>query len=131
MKRKIIKIIEKEGILGNESPSNSSEIVGLIGLKQVREWIQFKNLEQEAELELHTLFPKQRDLRQKAVSLLRDLSHNPMKQAQIIEQLFDDDKRAASRFLGQLEAYHYISRTYDGKEKIVVLGGETFGNKME
>jgi uncharacterized membrane protein len=87
----------------------------------VKEAITTKRLAEDMELELSELFPKQSDLKHKAVQLLLDLSeHGPRNQIQLSEDL-ELNSYTTSRILSKLEQHNYIKRTRAGNDKIVNL----------
>ena len=88
----------------------------------VRKWITLEQQEKDMELELMTIFPKQKELRKLSVILLRKLREKgPISQSKIANEIFDGAKMKCSRVLDRLEAWNYIKREWKGKEKIVSL----------
>ena len=94
--------------------------LNIITLENVRQWITLDQLVKDMELELMTIFPKEREHRILSVKLLRLLREKgPLTQSQITKEIFDGAAMKASRVLGKLEAWGYIKRERKGKDKIV------------
>jgi hypothetical protein len=90
--------------------------------ENVRQWISLEQLVQDMELELATMFPKEKDYRRAAVIVLKRLSEEGfITQTQIAKEVFDGSEMKASRLLNRLEAWNYIRRERKGKEKVVSL----------
>ena len=92
----------------------------------VKKWITLEQLEKDMELELMTVFPKQKELRKQSVILLQLLREkNELTQPQITEQVFNNAKMKCSRVLDKLEAWNYIQRSWgstkEARVKIVKL----------
>jgi GTPase SAR1 family protein len=96
--------------------------VDVVKPENIREWITLNQLIEDAELDLMTIFPKEREHRMLSIQTLKLLSEKgPLPQQQIVEEVFDGAKMKASRVLNKLETYQYIKRERRGKEKIVSL----------
>lgn len=111
----------------NSSPTSSSS--SFITLNDIQQWITTQQLIKDMELELSGLFPKQKELRNYSVILLRKLQETRyVEQSILIQQVFGADTAAAmkgSRTLEKLEAYGYITRQcHDNNRKTVSLNGE-------
>jgi GTPase SAR1 family protein len=89
----------------------------------VRQWITVGQLIKDMELELMTIFPKEKELRVLSVKLLTLLREKgPLPQSVIVKEVFDGAKMKASRVLTKLESWQgYIKRERRGKEKLVCL----------
>jgi predicted transcriptional regulator len=88
----------------------------------VKQWIGLDQLVKDMELELMTIFPKERENRILSVKLLKRLMESgPLTQSEVAEEVFDGAEMKASRVLGRLESWNYIKRERRGKDKIVSL----------
>ena len=84
-----------------------------------------ERLDEDMELELVELFPKQSELRLRAVRLLFLLEESgPKRQNELSEEL-GMQPYEMTRLLEKLEFHHYITRRREGKDKIVSLWAET------
>ena len=87
----------------------------------VKTTITTERLAEDMELELSELFPKQSELRLKAVQLLLHLQESgPKKQTQLTKDL-NLEPYKLSRILEKLELHKYVKRKRDGIDKIVSL----------
>jgi hypothetical protein len=99
-----------------------SKDINTITPDYVTQWITLDQLVKDMELELMTMFPKEKENRVLSVKLLRRLRENgPLTQSQITEKVFDGAKMKASRVLAKLEAWNYIKRERKGKENVISL----------
>ena len=90
--------------------------------EHVKQWIGLDQLVKDMELELMTIFPKERENRILSVKLLKRLMESgPLTQSEVAEEVFDGAEMKASRVLGRLESWNYIKRERRGKDKIVSL----------
>jgi hypothetical protein len=93
-----------------------------ITLENVNNWISLDQIVKDMELELLTIFPKERENRICSVKLLRLLRQKgPLSQSKIAEEIFEGAIMRTSRVLDKLESWGYIKRERSGKEKIVSL----------
>jgi len=91
----------------------------------VNEWIGVEQVEKDMELELMTIFPKEKVLRYSTVKLLQLLRQKgPLPQSQIVDEVFEGAEMQASRVLKQLEICGYVNREWGGNSKIVSLNLE-------
>jgi DNA-binding MarR family transcriptional regulator len=96
------------------------DIKGPIDTTIVKE-VTVERLSEDMEVELAELFPKQSDLRLRAVRLLMRLEEpGPRKQTDLAEELGMEDY-ATSRLLARLELHRYIARRREGTDKLVSL----------
>jgi len=94
---------------------------GPIDATVVKEAVTVERLVEDMERKLAELFPKQSDLRLKAVRLLMHLEESgPKKQTELAEEL-GMEGYAMSRLLAKLELHRYIIRRREGTDKIVAL----------
>jgi energy-coupling factor transporter ATP-binding protein EcfA2 len=94
----------------------------IIDTQQVNDWIGLNEVIKDMELELMTIFPKERENRILTVKVLAYLrAHGPTTQSEITQEIFDDAAMKASRVLDRIESWGYIKRERVGKEKIVKL----------
>jgi DNA-binding MarR family transcriptional regulator len=99
----------------------SSKPRGPIDLETVKNVVSDERLAEDMGLELVELFPKQSDLRLRAVRLLMHLQESgPKRQTELTEEL-GMEAYAMSRLLAKLELHRYILRRRDGTDKIVGL----------
>jgi energy-coupling factor transporter ATP-binding protein EcfA2 len=94
----------------------------VISVEDVNQWITEDQIVKDMELELMTIFPKEREnrvLSVKVFSLLREKGALP--QSKIAEEIFEGALMKTSRVLDRLESWGYIKRERSGKEKIVSL----------
>ena len=92
-----------------------------INPETVKTAITTERLAEDMELELSELFPKQSELRLKAVQLLLHLQESePKRQTQLTQDL-DLEPYKLSRLLEKLEQHKYVKRKRDGIDKIVNL----------
>jgi len=104
----------------DQYPTGSHNIT--ITAENVRDRIGLNQLAADMELELATIFPKEKECRLASVIVLRRLSEEgTLTQSQITEQVFDGAEMKASRVLNRLEAWNYIKRQRKGKVKVVSL----------
>jgi len=90
--------------------------------EHITEWITLDQLIKDMELELMTMFPKEKEhrvLSVKTLQLLREKGSLP--QSEIIQEIFDGATVKASRVLNRLESWNYLKRERQAKEKIVSL----------
>jgi hypothetical protein len=93
-----------------------------ITVENVNQWITLDQLIKDMELELMTIFPRERENRVLSVKLLRLLrERGPINQSNITQEVFDGALMKASRVLDRLESWGYIKRERTGKEKTVTL----------
>jgi len=89
--------------------------------EMVKTTITTEHLAEDMELELSELFPKQSELRLKAVQILLHLQESgPKRQTQLTKDL-DLEPYKLSRLLEKLELHKYVKRKRDGIDKIVNL----------
>jgi hypothetical protein len=93
-----------------------------ITLENVSNWISLDQIIKDMELELMTIFPKERENRVLSVKLLTLLREKgALPQSKIAEEIFEGALMKTSRVLDRLESWGYIKRERSGKEKIVSL----------
>jgi hypothetical protein len=96
--------------------------ITVISRENVNSWISLDQIVKDMELELMTIFPKERENRISSVKLLRLLRQKgPLSQSKIAEEIFEGATMRTSRVLDKLESWGYIKRERSGKEKIVSL----------
>ena len=78
-------------------------------------------LVEDFEQELKNVFPRNRELRKKTVSIIRGLSVKPKQQKYISQTFFEAHPLECSRVLSALESWGYIERRFVNREKIVSL----------
>jgi hypothetical protein len=97
---------------------NCSEV---IDEKTVRKAIPLERLAEDMELEFVGLFPQHSELRILAVRLVMYLQENgPQKQSRLVRE-FDVEQFTMSRALCKLESSRHVTRSREGKVKIVSL----------
>lgn len=95
------------------------EGINTITVEHVKKWISLEQLMKDMELELMDIFPKNKELRKKAVIVLQTLQEKgKIDQPSITEEIFDGNKMQASRVLNALESYGYISCRYENRVKV-------------
>jgi DNA-binding MarR family transcriptional regulator len=87
----------------------------------VKTTITTERLAEDMELELSELFPKQSELRLKAVQLLLHLQESGLKKQTQLTKDLDLEPYKLSRLLEKLELNKYVKRKRDGIDKIVNL----------
>jgi uncharacterized Zn finger protein (UPF0148 family)/energy-coupling factor transporter ATP-binding protein EcfA2 len=93
-----------------------------ISAEDVNKWITDDQIIKDMELELLTIFPKERENRVLSVKVLRLLREKgALPQSKIAEEIFEGALMKASRVLDRLESWSYVKRERSGKEKIVSL----------
>jgi hypothetical protein len=96
-----------------------------ISCKEVDKWISLDQIVKDMELELMSIFPREKELRYKTVLLLQFLREKgPTPQNIIAQEVFDGNETQTSRVLDRLESqieWRYITRERVGRDKIVTL----------
>lgn len=96
-----------------------------ITVANTKQWISFEQLEKDMELELMTIFPKQKESRKASVKVLQLLREKgAILQADITKTVFENQKMKCSRILDKLEAWDYIERTW-------ISTGEAHGKQIK
>jgi len=114
--KKYIRICLDQAFLSN------SNTITEITREKVNEWITLEQVVKDMELEMMTIFPKERENRVLSVKVLRLLREKgSLPQSKIAAEIFDGASMRASRVLDRLESWGYIRRERSGKEKIVSL----------
>jgi hypothetical protein len=98
-----------------------------INIQDVDQWVGLDQLVRDMNLELQDLFPRAKEKQRAAVILLQYLQqHKVVKQSELTLHIFGSGKAAemaCSRLLDKLEAYGYVERNLEGRDKTVKLKG--------
>lgn len=98
-----------------------------ITVQDIDQWIGLDQLMRDMNLELQDLFPRAKEKQRAAVIMLRFLQeHKTAKQSEVTSEIFGSGsaaEMACSRLLDKLEAYGYVERKLEGRDKTVKLKG--------